>query len=221
MHRNTNQADETCISETNIYPDYFSITFVSLNQTKIPTKMKRKLLFSLIGAVIIFAWQFLSYAMPNFHKSASGYTPAQDSILNMVEKLGIKEGMYFLGQPDPSLSRAEQQASMEKMDGKPWAVINYHETNTMSMAMNMSRGLLVCFVISFLLFWLFLQQKNPVLMNRLYLSLAVGIIGFFFVPYTSFIWYKAPDIFAHFADAIVPWIILGFIGHKMAPLQKN
>jgi glycerol uptake facilitator-like aquaporin len=125
--------------------------------------------------------------------------------------------MYMLGQPDPSLSPAEQEAYLEKMDGKSWAVINYHETNTMSMAMNMSRGFMVCFVISFLLFWIFLQQKDPTLMNRLLLSTVIGIIGFFFVPYTNFIWYKAPDIFAHFADAIVPWAILGFIGHKMAP----
>jgi hypothetical protein len=181
--------------------------------------MKRKLLFSLIGAIVIFAWQFLSYAMPNFHKSAARYTPAQDSILQLMAKQGVTEGMYFLRQPDPSLSRAEQEAAMNEMDGKSWAVINYHETNSMSMAMNMIRGFLVCFVIAFLLFWIFLQQKNPTLMNRLFLSLAVGMIGFFFVPYTSFIWYKAPDIFAHFADAIVPWVILGFVGHKMAPSE--
>ncbi len=183
--------------------------------------MKPKLLFSLIGAIVIFAWQFLSYAMPNFHKSAAAYSPVQDSILKMLEEQGLKEGMYFLGQPDPSLSPDQQQSWMEKMEGKPWAIINFHESNTMSMGMNMARGFLVCFVISFLLFWVFLQQKDPTLTNRLLLSLAVGIIGFFFVPYTNFIWFKAPDIFAHFADAIVPWLILGFIGHKMAPLQKN
>ena len=181
--------------------------------------MKRKLLFSLIGAIIIFAWQFLSYAMPNFHKSASGYTPMQDSLLLMLEKQGLSEGMYLLGQPDPSLSQAEQQAAMEKLDSKPWAVINYHKTNSMSMVMPMIRGIMVCFVISFLLFWLFQQQKNPTLMNRVYLALAVGMIGFFFVPYTNFIWYKAPDIFAHFADAIVPWVLLALIGHKMVPLN--
>jgi hypothetical protein len=183
--------------------------------------MKRKLLFSLIGAIVIFAWQFLSYAMPNFHKSAAAYTPFQDSILKMCEKQGLREGMYFLGQPDPSLSMTQQEEIMKKLDGKPWAVINYHETNTMSMAMNMIRGFLICFVISFLLFWLFLQQKDPSLTNRIFLSMAVGIIGFFFVPYTNFIWYKAPDIFAHFADAIVPWVILAFIGNKMAPLQAK
>jgi len=181
--------------------------------------MKRKLLFSLIGAIIIFAWQFLSFAMPNFHKSASEYTPAQDSILQSLEKQGLKEGMYMLRQPDPSLSQAEQQAAIDKMEGKSWAVLNYHEVNSMSMGMNMFRGFLVCFVISFLLFWMFLQQKEATLLNRIFLALAVGMIGFFFVPYTNFIWYKAPDIFAHFADAIVPWVILGLVGHKMAPAQ--
>jgi len=181
--------------------------------------MKRKLLFSLIGAIIIFAWQFLSFAMPNFHKSASEYTPAQDSIFQTLVKQGLKEGMYMLGQPDPSLSPAEQQAAIDKMDGKPWAVLNYHEVNSMSMGMNMFRGFLVCIVISFLLFWMFLQQKEATLLNRIFLALAVGMIGFFFVPYTNFIWYKAPDIFAHFADAIVPWVILGFVGHKMAAAQ--
>jgi hypothetical protein len=183
--------------------------------------MKNKLLFSVIGAIVIFAWQFLSYAMPNFHKSASGYTPYQDSILQFMEKQGLNEGMYLLGQPDPSLNMDEQQAMMEKLEGKPWAVVNYHKVNSMSMAMPMIRGILVCFVISFLLFWLFLQQKNPTLTNRLLLALAVGMIGFFFTPYTNFIWYQAPDIFAHFADAIVPWLILGFIGHKMASLQTK
>jgi hypothetical protein len=182
--------------------------------------MKRKLLFSLIGAIIIFAWQFFSYAMPNFHKSASRYTPKQDEILQKLQELGLDEGMYFLGQPDPSLSQVEQQAAMDKMDGKSWGVINYHKVNSMSMAMNMIRGFMICFVISFLLFWLFQQQKTPTLVNRLLLSLAIGMIGFFFVPYTNFIWYKAPDIFAHFADGIVPWLILGFLGHKMAIVKE-
>jgi hypothetical protein len=182
--------------------------------------MKRKLLFSAIGAIIIFAWQFFSNAMPNFHKSASQYTAAQDEILQKLEELGINEGMYFLGQPDPLLSKAEQQASIDKMDGKPWGVINYHKVNSMNMGMNMIRGFLICFVISFLLFWLFQQQKDPSLKNRLFLSLTVGMIGFFFVPYTNFIWYKAPDIFAHFADGIVPWLILGFVGHKMAAVKE-
>lgn len=183
--------------------------------------MKQKLLFSLIGAIVIFTWQFLSYAMPNFHKSSMAYTPAQDSILKVCQNQGLREGMYYLGMPDPSLNQAQQKAEIEKLKGKPWAIINFHEANSMSMGMNMARGFVICFVISFLLFWIFLQQKNPTLLNRILVSLAVGMIGFFFVPYTGFIWFKAPDIFAHFADAIFPWVILGFIGHKMTASKAN
>jgi hypothetical protein len=179
--------------------------------------MKRHLLFSLIGAVIIFVWQFLSFAMPNFHKSSMTYTPAQDELLQKFKELGLQEGMYLLGQPNPSSSGEEQKAAMKSLDGKPWAVINYQAENSMAMAMPMIRGFLVCFVLSFLLFWIFTQQKVPTIKNRLYLALAIGLIGFLFVPYTRFIWFKEPDIFAYLADAIVPWAILGFIGHKMAP----
>jgi len=184
--------------------------------------MKRKLLFSLIGAIIIFAWQFLSFAMPNFHKSSIAYTPAQDELLQKIEDAGLEEGMYYLGQPDPSLSSEEQREVMKLNEDQPWAIINYHKSMSTAMALPMIRGLVVCFIIAFLLYWMFQQQKNPSLKNRLFLSLAVGLIGFFFLPYSNFIWYKEPDIFAYFADGIVPWVILGFIGHKMVktPLSK-
>jgi hypothetical protein len=183
--------------------------------------MKRKLLFTLIGAIIIFVWQFLSFAMPNLHKSSQRYTTAQDSILQKIEQLGVPEGMYVLGQPDPSLSMEQQKEAMKSFESKPWAVLNYHKSNTTSMAMPMIRGFLVCLVTAYMLFWIFLQQKEPTLMKRILVSLFIGLIGFFYLPYTSFIWYKAPDIFAYFADGIVPWLILGFIGHKMALVKAQ
>lgn len=183
--------------------------------------MKNKLLFSFIGAVVIFVWQFISFAMPNLHKSSMEYTELQEKLLQSFQEAGLSEGMYLLGQPDPSLSSEQQAEAMKSFEGKPWAVINYHEKNDTGMAMPMIRGFLVCFVLSFLLYYLFLQQKNPSLKNRIYLSLSVGMIGFLFVPYTNFIWFQAPDIYAYFADAIVPWLILGFVGHKLAPAVNH
>ncbi len=178
--------------------------------------MKQKILFSVIGGLILFIWQFLSFAMPNFHQSSMTYTPQQEEILNYLDEIGMEKGMYALGQPDPSLSQEEQQKQMENFAGKPWAVINYHETMEMDMVMPMVRGIIITIITAFLLFWLFTQQKNPTLLNRILLSLAVGIISFLYFPYSNFIWYKEPDIWAYFADGIVPWLILGFIGHKMA-----
>lgn len=178
--------------------------------------MKKRILFSLIGALIIFVWEFLSFAMPCFHSASQTYTPAQGEILNKLQEVGLQEGMYLLGQPDPSLSSKEKEEMMKSLDGQPWAVINYHKQNSMDMASPMIFGVLVCLLISFLLFWIFQQQKNPTLLNRILVSLAVGGIAFLYHPLTHYIWYREPDIFAYMLDATIPWLILGFIGHKMA-----
>ena len=178
--------------------------------------MKKLILFSLIGAVILFAWQFLSFAMPNLHKASMEYTPLQDEVLAVLESSGLQEGMYMLGQPDPKLPRDEYNQGMEGYKGKPWAILNYQAENNDKMAMNMIRGFLVCLVISALFFWVIRQQKDPTLLKRVLTGLAIGLVGFFFVPYTNFIWFREPDIWAYLADGIVPWAILGLVGHKMA-----
>ncbi len=178
--------------------------------------MKKAILFALLGGVILFAWQFLSWAMPNFHKRAQQYTPVQDEVLQAIQNSGLKEGMYVLGQPDPKLPRAEFDAAMEKYAGKPWGVLNYHEKNNSGMAMNMIRGFIMMVLVSLLFFWLVRQQKDPTLLKRVLLGLAIGGIGFMFIPYAYFIWFKAPDIWAYMLDGIVPWAIVGWLGHKMA-----
>jgi len=178
--------------------------------------MKKTLLFALVGGVIIFAWQFISFAMPNLHKSAMEYTPLQDDVLAAIESAGLQEGMYMLGQPDPGLSKDEYNAEMKKYEGKPWGILNYQAVNEDKMAMNMIRGLIICFILAAFLFWIFRQQKDPTLSKRILVSLAIGLIGFFFVPYTNFIWFREPDIWAYLLDGTAPWIILGFLGHKMS-----
>lgn len=178
--------------------------------------MKKWILFSLAGAVILFAWQFLSFAMPNLHKASMTYTPLQDEILATLESSGLQEGMYLLGQPDPDLPREAYNEAMKNYEGRPWAILNYQAENNDNMAVNMIRGLLVCLVISALFFWLIRQQKDPTLLKRVLTGLAIGLVGFFFVPYTNFIWFKEPDIWAYLVDGIVPWAILGWVGHKMA-----
>ena len=178
--------------------------------------MKKTLLFTLIGGVIIFVWQFISFAVPNFHKSSMEYTPAQDELLAAIEKSGLKEGMYMLGQADPELSKEDYQAATESYQGKPWAILNFQEDSSMSMALNMTRGFIIALLLSWIFFWVIRQQKDPSLMKRVLLGIAIGFMGFLFVPYTNFIWFKEPDIWAYMLDGVVPWALLGFVGHKMA-----
>jgi hypothetical protein len=178
--------------------------------------MKKAILFALLGGIVLFAWQFLAWAMPNFHNKAQQYTPVQDVILQAIHDSGLKQGMYVLGQPDPKLSGQESESAMKQYEGKPWAVLNYREKNDSGMAMNMIRGFMMMVLVSLLFFWLVRQQKDPTLLKRILLGLGIGMIGFMFIPYTYFIWFKAPDIWAYLLDGLAPWIILGWLGHKLA-----
>lgn len=180
--------------------------------------MKKQILFTLLGGAILWIWQFISFAMPNFHEKAMQYTPLQDSLLQAIAATGLTEGQYILGSPDPELMK--DQAKMEtvfkeKYEGKPWAVLNYQMNNSMAMGMNMLRGFITCMVIGWMLFSLLGQLKNDSLINRLFVSTSIGFISFLYVPYTNFIWFKEPDIMAYLLDGIAPWLIIGFIGHKM------
>ena len=178
--------------------------------------MKKTLLFTLIGGVIIFAWGFISFAMPNFHKAGVEHTPLQDELLAAIEKSGLEEGMYYLGQPEWGLDKEEYDEAMEKYEGKPWAILNYQEENNSSMAMNMVRGFIIDLIVALLFFWIIRQQKNGTLLKRVFLGVAIGLIGFLAIPYTGYIWFREPDIWAYMLDGVVPWALLGVVGHKLA-----
>ena len=47
------------------------------------------------------------------------------------------------------------------------------------------------------------------------IAVAVGFIGFMFYPYSNFIWYKNPDIWAHLADSVVPFALIGLLSSRL------
>lgn len=171
--------------------------------------MKKWFIFGLAGGIILFVWQFLSFAMPNFHKAANEFTPLQDTLLADFKALGLKDGMYMLGMPDPDSQESGMQMSGETYT---WATLNYKVDDSTSMTTPMLRSIVIDILVSILLFFILAQIKNPSLLKRVALSIAIGLIAFFYIAYSSFIWYKEPDIFAYLMDAIVPWAILGWLG---------
>lgn len=174
--------------------------------------MKKTIIGSLVGAIIIFLWQFLSFAAVNLHKPAQQYTDKQDAIMSFLNGQGLQEGGYFMPGLPETATRSEMEAAMKATDGKPWARIEYHnkaENNTNAMIMNMVRGLLVNIVMVFLFCWVVGKMSNPSFGTILGGALAVGIISFLNQPYTLFIWYKSFDIWATFLDAVVMWGLAG------------
>jgi hypothetical protein len=103
----------------------------------------------------------------------------------------------------------------ENFQGKPWGVLNYQASNDMTFGMNLFRGLSIDLIIAFLLFSLLAKVNAGSLKEVLFITVSIGFMAFLVGPYSGYIWFKEPGIFAHLIDAIVPWSLLGMVFWKM------
>ena len=173
--------------------------------------MKKWLIGSLVGAVLIFAWQALSWMVLNLHKDAAKYSPAQESIMSNLSSTITEEGAYMIPTTPPGSSMKQHQELAEQMKGKPWASIIYHKSFKYDMVMSMIRGFLVDFVIVLLLVVLLTKGGLPGFSGVVTGSLAVGVITFLWGPYTGHVWYDMPwgMIQGDMIDAVVAWGLCG------------
>ncbi len=166
--------------------------------------MKNQLIATLVVGLILFIWQFLSWAALNIHRAEMQYTENQDAILaNLAENL--KPGTYFLPQAAPG---EDQQAAMARYEGKPYAAIHYRPSMNTGMGMQLVRGFAVDLVSAFLLVWLLLNFRDLSLKKVLLAAWAVGGIAYLTIPYLNSIWYET-NTFGHIVDWIVQWGLIG------------
>ena len=174
--------------------------------------MKKSIIAAVIGGIIIFLWQFLSWAALNLHKAANGYTPNNAAIMTALESNLSKEGGYMLpGLPDDA-TRADHEKLMKEANGKPWATIQYHssmESTPASMYKNMARGLVVDIIMIWLFCWILGKMNMAGFSTIFTASLFMGLITFFNTAYTGTIWFKFFDIMAYFTDSMVSWGVCG------------
>lgn len=94
--------------------------------------MVKLIISTTVGALILFLWSAISWmALPIHHQSLL-YTPAQDTILKIINNNIDKSGTYMLPAADnrdvemwdPEYEK-ENQRIMEENQGKPFAMIFY------------------------------------------------------------------------------------------------
>ncbi len=171
--------------------------------------MKKLIIGALVGGIIIFIWQFLSWPVLNLHQSANQYTPKQDSILNYLNSHFSEDGEYFMPGHPPNVTSEERTKLMEAASGKPWVKIAYHKAMNVNMVGNMIRALLVNILMVALLIWILQKISAPGFSTILLACLFIGIIGFIYFPYTYHIWYETQDVNAYLIDAVAAWGLCG------------
>lgn len=170
--------------------------------------MKRPLIASLVGGLILFIWQFLSFGPLNVHGAENTYTPNQEKIIAFLSENITEGGEYFLPTVPPGSSSEAMQKAQENAMGKPWAKINYRPAFEMNFGMNLFRGFAIDLLSVWLLVWLLMQMKNLSMKTALLSSLAVGAIGYMTIPYLNSVWYET-NTFGYLADWVVQWGVVG------------
>ena len=167
--------------------------------------MKKSVIAAVVGGLIIFMWQFISWGAANLHGRSQQYTPKQEAIMSFLQSQQLEEGGYIMPSLPRTASSEEWTALMENSDGRPWMSVQMHHSMNNNMVMNIVRSLVVDMLTVALLCWILLQLGAPTLRTIFLASLFTGLIVFLNAPYTGFIWYSGFDIWAHLADAVVSW----------------
>ncbi len=173
--------------------------------------MKKWLVGSIVGAIIVFLWQFLSWTVLEFHAGEAKYTPAQDSIMNYLNSTIKEDGMYMMPNLPPGASSEEHGELAKQMDGKPFASIIYHTKYEFNMARPMIRGFLIDLFLVFTLIYILTRAGTPSAMRIFAGSIAVGFFTWVAGPYTAHNWFHMPwpAITGHLFDSFIAWGLTG------------
>lgn len=170
--------------------------------------MKKQLIATLVGGLILFVWQFLSWSMLNIHADEYKYTPNQDTILQTLTRNLEGTGTYMLPGLPPGSSKEDEERLMESGKGKPWASIQYHQTFGGNMGVYMARAFSADLLAVFLLVWLLLRFANLDFTTTMLASLAAGGIGYLTTSYLNSIWFETNSL-GHLIDTVAQWGLAG------------
>lgn len=162
---------------------------------------------ALVGAVLLFIWQFISWGVVNFHSGEQQYTVHQDSILSTLSEK-LEEGTYFLPNLAPGADEQARKQYMKDYTGKPWAVVSYHKSMEADMTMNMIRAFVADLVAVIFLIMILVQIRELNFMKSFCFSITIGLIGFLSVTYLNTIWFKNPAL-DDLLDVFVSWGLVG------------
>jgi hypothetical protein len=173
------------------------------------TIMKKYIIGSIVGGILIFAWQGLSWMVVGVHDSSMKFHPAQKEIMDVISSNTTEEGLYML---PSAATKEEREALMKEMEGKPWASIIYHKTFKSDMTMRMIRAFLIdVFLVISLIYILTRGGITPIPRRVFSGSVALGLAFFLWGPYMGHVWFDLPwhMIKADLIDALAAWSLCG------------
>ena len=167
--------------------------------------MKKWLIGSIVGAILLFVWQFLSWAAVGLHDKEYKYTAGQDQLLSALSSTLKEDGQYMLPQAAPASTQEQKQKLMEETNGKPYAMIVYKSAYKADMYTPMIKSFFVDLVLVLLLIFV-LGRSTSLSFGSIWISsLAIGLIAWLWYPYTMHVWFQTPTEVV--TGALMDWLV--------------
>jgi hypothetical protein len=169
--------------------------------------MKKLLIGALVGGIILFFWQFLSWTVLGTHNNMQSYSPKQTEVLQFLDQT-LDEGFYYMpGLPEGS-TMEENEKLLAENKGKPWAQVYFHKAENTSMNANMARGVLIDILAVLLVIWVLSKLGQHSFQEVFLCCLAIGLASYLTTAYTNGIWFQTRTM-GDLIDAIAGWGLVG------------
>lgn len=182
--------------------------------------MQKILIGSIVGAVILFVWSFLSWAILPLHLHTYMYSPVQDTVLSILKDHNLETGVYSFPMADnrnvsgfDAKFREESEKVMKENTGKPMATVFYEKEGYDMSSMTMVRGFLFNFLAVLAVCILLAPAFTTIdsFFGRWWLTLIVGLLINASGPLIQFNWMGVPWEFTldMIVDNFLNWGITG------------
>ncbi len=186
--------------------------------------MKKKLLGALVGAVIAFAWGYVSWQVLPWHEwSMKSFEQGGAAVTDAIKKEALTSGLYSLPNfdKDARTDKAKHEAWMKQAHEGPAAFVAVRlEGMRFDLIGTLVGQFITQFLVAFLGVWLLTKTIIvPVVQKAVFISVVVAS-GVFLFNMGGWIWCGIPSVSVLIAvvDALVAWFLAGLgMGVIMKP----
>lgn len=187
--------------------------------------MKKTVIATLVGAVIVFVYQSMSWMVLPVHENVFKYSDADVEIQEFLNERLTEHAVYVVPGKPPGMSEAEHQQQMEAHEGKPWAMITYHPSMNMEMSGNMLTGLMFSILSVLIIVWVLTAASSvfSTFASRFFVCVLFGAFLTLNSSLADLNWWDSPWHFVsgNLVDELVTWVLCGlWLGFYLKPTSN-
>lgn len=171
--------------------------------------MKKLVIGAIVGGLLVFIWQTLSWTVLQLHEKEYTKAPGADTIMQALNSNIKEDGQFRLPWVDPNTGSEQMSKIMEDMKGKPWAVVTYHKSYDADMLTNILKGLAAAIISALFVCWILTTNPNRTFGGIFIATVLIGITGFLYIPFNNHLWWEQPGAVTNLVDVLISWGLCG------------